>query len=42
MLRHGYILMGHLDPEKQSRFDLGLDETLTLTDKDCLIVLGEK
>ena len=42
MLRHGYILMGHLDPEKQSRFDLGLDETLTLTDEDCLIVLGEK
>ena len=42
MLRQGYILMGLLDAGGQSRFDLGLDETLDLSDEDCLIVLGEK
>ena len=41
MLRQGYILFGHLDAEKNSRFNLPLDEELTLVEQDCLIVLGE-
>lgn len=42
MLQQGYVLMGHLDAEKNSRFNLLLDEELVLTDQDNLIVLGEK
>ena len=40
-LKHGYILIGYLDAEKNSRFNLPLDETMTLTEEDSLIVLGE-
>ena len=39
-LRHGYILLGLLDAEYHSRFDLPLDESVTLTAEDHLIVLG--
>ena len=42
MLRRGYIVMGYLDPDKQSHFDLPLEEILTLGSGDCLIVLGDK
>jgi len=42
MLRQGYVLMGLLDAERQSFFDLPLDKELALGDGDCLIVLGEK
>ncbi len=42
MLRKGYILLGYLDEEKNSRFNLPLDEVLTLKEDDHLIVLGEK
>ena len=40
-LPHRYILIGYLDAEKNSRFNLPLDETMTLTEEDSLIVLGE-
>ena len=40
-LQHGYILLGYLDAEKNSRFNLPLDEIMTLTEEDSLIVLGE-
>ena len=44
-LRHmlvcrGYVMLGYLDAKKQSRYNLPLDETVTLTGEDCLIVLG--
>ena len=42
MLQQGYIFLGYLDAEKRSRFNLPLDEELTLTDADSLIVLGQK
>ena len=42
MLKEGFILLGHLDPEKNSRFNLPLDEILPLAEEDSLIVLGEK
>ncbi len=42
MLKQRFILLGHLDAEKRSRYDLRLDEKLTLTPDDCLIVLGEE
>ena len=41
MLRQGYILLGCLNAGGESRFDLSSDETLTLTEEDSLIVLGE-
>ena len=41
-LQHGYILIGYLDAEKNSRFNLPLDEIMTLTEEDSLIVLGER
>ena len=41
MLNQKYILLGRLDPEKNSQFNLPLDDTITLTEDDCLIVLGE-
>lgn len=41
MLRYGYILLGWLDAEKNSRFNLLLDEELELTEDDDLIVFGE-
>ncbi len=44
-LRHmlvcrGYVMLGYLDAKKQSRYNLPLDETVTLTGEDYLIVLG--
>ena len=42
MLKQGYILLGVLDADKNSRFNLPLDETLILGGEDNLIVLGEK
>ena len=42
ILQQGYVFLGHLDAEKNSRFNLPLDEELELTDKDNLIVLGQK
>ena len=41
MLRQGYILFGHLDAEKNSRFNLPLNEVITIENEDHLIVLGE-
>ena len=40
-LQQGYILMGHLDAEKNSHIDLRLDEEIMLADEDHLIVLGQ-
>lgn len=40
MLRQGYILLGDMDREKNSCFNRALDETLTLTAEDRLIVIG--
>ena len=42
MLKQGYILLGLLDAEKNSHFNLPLDDMLTLSGEDNLIVLGEK
>ncbi len=42
MIRQGYVLMGDLDSEKNSYFNRSLDEKVTLTRDDCLIVLGER
>ena len=41
MLKQGYILLGYLDGQKVSRFNLPLQEELDLTSRDSLIVLGE-
>ena len=40
-LRQGYILLGCMDEEKRSRFNLPLEQTLTLCNEDMIIVLGE-
>lgn len=40
MLDRGYVLLGHLDAEKNSRYNLPLDETLDIKEEDDLIVLG--
>ena len=42
MLKHGYIFLGYIDEEKNSYFNLPLDEELDLTKDDNLIVLGKK
>lgn len=42
MLEEGYILLGYLDSEKNSHFNLPLNERITLSDVDELIVLGEQ
>ena len=42
MLKHGYIFLGYIDSDKNSHFNLPLDEIITLTEDDNLIVLGEK
>lgn len=42
MLRHGCILLGDLDREKYSTFNRPLSDTITLSEEDCLIVLGEE
>ena len=41
VLRHGYILLGIVDKDKHSRFNLPLDEIVTLGAEDEIIVLGE-
>jgi Trk K+ transport system NAD-binding subunit len=41
VLRHGYILLGIVDKDKHSRFNLPLDEIVTLGEEDEIIVLGE-
>ena len=41
MLANRCVLLGCLDRDKYSRFNLPLDETVELTAEDCLIVLGE-
>ena len=41
MLRQGYILMGDLDAEKYSTFNRKLDDAITLSGEDYLIVIGE-
>ncbi len=40
MLQCGYVLLGCLDAEKNSRYNLPLGETVTLEKEDNLIVLG--
>ena len=42
VLKQGYIFLGVLDGEKNSHFNLLLDEAVLLGDQDSLIVLGEK
>lgn len=42
LLKNGYIMLGYLDREKISRFNLPLDEVLDLGEEDYLIVLGEE
>lgn len=42
MLKCGYIFLGYVDSDKKSYFNLPLDEVVTLTKDDSLIVLGEK
>ena len=41
LLKQGAILLGHLDAEKHSQFNFPIDEELTLTADDYLIVLSE-
>lgn len=41
MLKQRYIMLGYLDAEKNSRFNLPLDEIIILTKEDNIIVLGE-
>ena len=42
LLKNGYIMLGYLDRDKISRFNLPLDEVLDLGEEDYLIVLGEE
>ena len=42
MLKYSYIFLGYIDKDKNSHFNLPLDEIITLTKEDNLIVLGEK
>ena len=42
MLKQGYIFLGYIDFEKNSYFNLSIDEVVTLTKEDSLIVLGKK
>ena len=42
MLKNGYIFLGYTDSKKNSHFNLPLEETITLTKEDNIIVLGEK
>ncbi len=41
VLQQGYILLGYVDEEKNSIFNLSLEETITLRPDEDLIVLGE-
>ena len=42
LLKQGYILLGDMDSEKHSTFNRALDDKVTLSEEDKLIVLGEK
>ena len=42
MLKYGYIFLGYIDKEKNSYFNIPLDEVITLTKDDNLIVLGKE
>ena len=42
MIREGYIFLGYIDKDKNSYFNLHLDEEIKLTKEDDLIVLGKK
>ena len=42
LLRRGYIFLGYLNAEKESRFNIPLEETLDPGPEECFIVLGEK
>lgn len=42
MLKRDLNLLGLLDADKNSRFNLPLEEQLSLSGEDNLIVLGEK
>ena len=41
MLKKGYILLGDLDKEKYSTLDRRLNDSVTLSGEDFLIVLGQ-
>ncbi|MBR4636236.1 MAG: hypothetical protein IKO51_07730 [Clostridia bacterium] len=41
LLQNGYILLGFIDAEKRSRFNPPVNETVTIRNEDCLIVIGE-
>ncbi len=41
MLMRGYVMIGFLDKEKNSRYNLPLNEVVMLTGDDALIVIGE-
>lgn len=40
LIKHGYVMLGYLEAKKHSRYNLPLDETVTLSKDDDLIVLG--
>ena len=42
MIEHGYIFLGYIDEEKNSHFNLPLDEKIILNKDIDLIVLGNK
>ena len=42
LLKHEYIFLGYIDSLKNSYFNLPLDEVITLTKDDNIIVLGKK
>ena len=42
LLHQGYIFLGYIDSNKKNHFDLSLDENISLSKEDSLIVLGEK
>jgi hypothetical protein len=41
LLQNGYILLGFIDAEKRSRYNPPVNETVTIRNEDCLIVIGE-
>ncbi len=42
LLKHGYIFFGYIDSDKNSYFNLPLDEKIKLTKEDSLIVIGKR
>ncbi len=40
LINRGYVMLGYLDADKRSWYNLPLDKTVTLTQEDNLIVLG--